>query len=314
MENESGEHHLAKKKLKNRMLEDIDTPLICFEQIYTTTETIRRRFLNYFDDLAHSGRLCVQFVSHIHQSVEPTVLDGIDFIKLACSTKEPLSKINVETRNTMMELYFSISTLLLSFVFGQLAGANALRFVFGILPTSFLIIGFILLGKYFYDFLNTGTLDETEGRSISLMYSLTLGILTGYSFGNSINNISSTCLFHMPILIALVIENISIGKLLPTMNTQSLLTFISSVSILFSFITVSFNDNSHAFPSLLLAIVNCFVLSIHSQVCLPNFQNVQEFRVTIRLHNSDLRNPNCTNVDFWVVGTISRQLQRKIVQ
>uniref|UniRef100_A0A0K0CW16 Cobalt-zinc-cadmium resistance protein CzcA n=1 Tax=Angiostrongylus cantonensis TaxID=6313 RepID=A0A0K0CW16_ANGCA len=93
------------------------------EQIQTTVETMRRRVLAYYDGVFFIGNKLITAAERARDVAEPIAYEVKDYIATATSQSEPVSQVDKDTKNNIVEMYLGISVLMLGISSGELAGA-----------------------------------------------------------------------------------------------------------------------------------------------------------------------------------------------
>ncbi|EYC32144.1 hypothetical protein Y032_0003g1425 [Ancylostoma ceylanicum] len=93
------------------------------EQIQTTAETLRRRIIAYYDGIFFLGNKILTAADRARDVAEPVAYDVKDYISNASNQTEPVSDMEKDMKNNIVELYLGISVLMLGVSSGELAGA-----------------------------------------------------------------------------------------------------------------------------------------------------------------------------------------------
>ncbi|KAL6729335.1 hypothetical protein Aduo_000402 [Ancylostoma duodenale] len=93
------------------------------EQIQTTAETLRRRIIAYYDGIFFLGNKILTAADRARDVAEPVAYDVKDYIANASNQTEPVSDMEKDMKNNIVELYLGISVLMLGVSSGELAGA-----------------------------------------------------------------------------------------------------------------------------------------------------------------------------------------------
>ena len=104
------------------------------EQLSTTAETLRRRFVSYYDGIFIVGQRVSLAAERSRDFLEPASYDLRDHVKTCMAQTEPISQLNKEWKNTLVETYLGCSVLMTGLSYGQMAGSYSLA---GILDRIF---------------------------------------------------------------------------------------------------------------------------------------------------------------------------------
>ncbi|VDM65970.1 unnamed protein product [Strongylus vulgaris] len=79
------------------------------EQIQTTAETLRRRIVAYYDGVFFLGSKIVTAADRARDIAEPVAYDVKDYVVNASNQNEPVSEMEKDTKNNVVELYLGVS-------------------------------------------------------------------------------------------------------------------------------------------------------------------------------------------------------------
>ncbi|VDO35620.1 unnamed protein product [Haemonchus placei] len=129
----------------------------------------------------------------------------------ANSQSEPLSSMDKEMKNDIVELYLGISVLMLGISSGELAGA----FVFPALLEKIFdglieVIVLLLVPTYVYlNIRKNAAMDDTERRTCLFGFCLSIGILLGHLVGGALTSVAPSVFFIPPLTLSLLTVHLS---------------------------------------------------------------------------------------------------------
>uniref|UniRef100_A0A8R1EJS7 Uncharacterized protein n=2 Tax=Caenorhabditis japonica TaxID=281687 RepID=A0A8R1EJS7_CAEJA len=79
------------------------------EQLTTTIETMRRRVIAYYDGIFYLARKVEKASERLKEVAEPAAYDARDYVNQSLAEISPLSSIDTDTKNNLVEMYLGIS-------------------------------------------------------------------------------------------------------------------------------------------------------------------------------------------------------------
>ncbi|KAK5982664.1 hypothetical protein GCK32_011248, partial [Trichostrongylus colubriformis] len=168
-------------------------------------------------------------------------------VTAANAQSEPLSGMEKEMKNNIVELYLGISVLMLGISSGELAGA----FVFpALLEKIFdrLIEVLVLFLVPTYVFLNirkNAAMDDTERRTCLFGFCLIIGILLGHLIGGALTSVAPSVFFIPPLILSLLVVT-QCAKEKIMMVGESQFSYIMGVLVLQLMMTALFGSDPYA--------------------------------------------------------------------
>ncbi|KAI6184436.1 hypothetical protein M3Y97_00595900 [Aphelenchoides bicaudatus] len=178
------------------------------EQLETTVETIRRRFVSIYDMGVKVGQRSLKLGERAIEVTESTAYDFRDQLVQACNDQEPLNAQDHETRNSLVELYLGISVLLIGLGAGQLSGSSILGPLLARIfdPFQEFLLVFMLPVYVYLSFRKNAALDETERRVWLFGLSFAQGALLGHLVGPRLVKPVPAIFFLLPLVFALLTD------------------------------------------------------------------------------------------------------------
>ncbi|KAL6729336.1 hypothetical protein Aduo_000402 [Ancylostoma duodenale] len=238
------------------------------EQIQTTAETLRRRIIAYYDGIFFLGNKILTAADRARDVAEPVAYDVKDYIANASNQTEPVSDMEKDMKNNIVELYLGISVLMLGVSSGELAGA----FVFpGLLERIFdpfieFLVLFLVPTYVYLNIRKNAAMDDTERRTCLFGFCLATGILLGHLVGGALTSIAPSVFFIPPLLLSLLMDNELIRSPLAGMERNNFLAIGGAVSSLICTIFAMLPVGYFSMAIFLLSLLHVAFLSIHFQV------------------------------------------------
>uniref|UniRef100_A0A1I7XH84 Transmembrane protein n=1 Tax=Heterorhabditis bacteriophora TaxID=37862 RepID=A0A1I7XH84_HETBA len=248
----------------------------CVEQIQTTTETLRRRAVAYYDGIFLVANRCSTVAERLRDVAEPIAYDIKDYIGNAMNQKSPITDIGRETKNNIVELYLGISVLLIGLSAGQLVGAFVLCHLFNIIFDRYVeFLMLLLVPVYIYmNIRKNAAMDETERRTSLFGYALMIGALCGHLFGPSMTDLSPAIFFLPPLIMALLIDNELLVTPLASMDRYMFLYLGGALSVTCCTLGAVIPLGHFSLPVSFLSILHVAFMSIHFQCTKEKILNI----------------------------------------
>jgi len=243
------------------------------EQIQTTIETMRRRFVAAYDLGVKVGRRSADLAEKAREVGESTVSDTYDQLVQACSEKERLDPKDRETRNNLVELYLGIAVLLIGVSAGQLSGSSVLSSLLSFIFNPFLELSLVfLLPVYVYlSFRKNAALDETERRVWLFGMAFIQGALLGHLVGIRLTRAIPAIFFLLPVIFALLTDyEISPGALYE--NRVNLLATCVALGGGLSVFAVSITVGL-SFGTIVITLAHLAILFVHFQTVIQQIKD-----------------------------------------
>ena len=183
------------------------------EQLTTTAETLRRRFVAYYDGIFVASQRIATASERAKEILEPAAYDFQDHVNLAMAQTAPISKLNTEWRHTLVEVYLAISVLMVGLSYGQMAGAYSLKTVMETVFDRYVEVGllFLIPAYIFLLIKKNAAMDDMERRSYLFGMAMSMGIIAGHLWP-SVTSMAPAVHFIPPLVFALLIDN----EIIPT--------------------------------------------------------------------------------------------------
>ncbi|KIH59585.1 hypothetical protein ANCDUO_10177 [Ancylostoma duodenale] len=221
------------------------------EQIQTTAETLRRRIIAYYDGIFFLGNKILTAADRARDVAEPVAYDVKDYVSFvianASNQTEPVSDMEKDMKNNIVELYLGISVLMLGVSSGELAGA----FVFpGLLERIFdpfieFLVLFLVPTYVYLNIRKNAAMDDTERRTCLFGFCLATGILLGHLVGGALTSIAPSVFFIPPLLLSLLVVT-QCAKEKIMMVGESQFSYIMGVLFIQLFMTALFGSDPNA--------------------------------------------------------------------
>ncbi|KJH48587.1 hypothetical protein DICVIV_05274 [Dictyocaulus viviparus] len=238
------------------------------EQIQTTVETMRRRVIAYYDGIFFIGNKIMTAAERARDVAEPVAYDVKDYVTNATSQSEPVSVVEKDTKNNIVELYLGISVLMLGISSGELAGA----FVFPIILEKIfdtyveVIVTFLVPTYVYLNIRKNAAMDDTERRTCLFGFCLVIGILLGHLIGGALTSIAPSVFFVPPLLLGLFMDNELLRTPLADMDRNTFFAIGGSVSSLLCTILAIIPVGKFSIAIFLISLIHVAFLSVHFQV------------------------------------------------
>ncbi|XGW22056.1 hypothetical protein V3C99_004764 [Haemonchus contortus] len=238
------------------------------EQIHTTAETLRRRIIAYYDGIFFLGNKLITAADRARDIAEPVAYDVKDYVTNANSQSEPLSSMDKEMKNDIVELYLGISVLMLGISSGELAGA----FVFPALLEKIFdglieVIVLLLVPTYVYlNIRKNAAMDDTERRTCLFGFCLSIGILLGHLVGGALTSVAPSVFFIPPLTLSLLMDNELLRTPLADMERNNFFAVGGAMSSLLCTILAILPVGRFSMAIFLLSLLHVAFLTVHFQV------------------------------------------------
>ncbi|CAJ0592445.1 unnamed protein product [Cylicocyclus nassatus] len=238
------------------------------EQIQTTAETLRRRIVAYYDGVFFLGNKIATAADRARDVAEPVAYDVKDYVVNASNQTEPVSQMEKDTKNNIVELYLGVSVLMLGVSSGELAGAFVFPCLLERIFDPFMeVLTLILVPTYVYlNIRKNAAMDDTERRTCLFGFCLTTGILLGHLMGGALTSIAPSVFFIPPLMLSLLMDNELIRSPLAEMDRSTFFAIGGAVS---SFLCTMFAMLPVGYFSVAIFLLSFFhvaFLTIHFQV------------------------------------------------
>jgi len=243
------------------------------EQLQTTLETMRRRCLELYDYGEHlttglGNRL--EYVREWADDAFKSVKEDGQFKQQLIADiyeQKPLDSEDKKKRNTVQELYFGLSILMMALGAGQLTGllwsASILSNLFSPLVELALVL---LLPSYAYLKLkkNFHGYDDAERRDWLYAFVFCTSVLLGNLFGYRLLA-TTPCVFFLPPFVFAMVTDIELCPKTLYRSRSRVLAIALGISFL-SMQALSFVTGMHSAVSTLAILAHCVLTAFHFQV------------------------------------------------
>ncbi|KHJ76804.1 hypothetical protein OESDEN_23576 [Oesophagostomum dentatum] len=185
----------------------------------------------------------------------------------ASTQAEPVSAIEKDTKNNIVELYLGISVLMLGISSGELAGA----FVFPSLLEKIFdpyveFITLLLIPTYVYlNIRKNAAMDDTERRTCLFGFCLSTGILLGHLVGGALTSIAPSVFFIPPLVLSLLMDNELIKSPLAEMDRNTFFAIGGAASSFLCTVFAILPVGYFSMAIFLLSLMHVAFLSMHFQ-------------------------------------------------
>lgn len=237
------------------------------EQLTTTAETVRRRFISYYDGVVLLGQRMAKAAERTKEVVEPASFDLRDHVTTAMAAAEPVTTLEKDFRYTIVEMYLGLSVIMTGLSCGLSAGALALgplleKVFYGYMEFT------LLVSVPIYVYLNirkSSTMDDTERRTLLFGMVLSVGILAGHLMPSFVS-MAPAVHFVPPLVLALLMDNELIVTPLSSMDRFQFLAISSAFSVVVSSLLGAISIGYVSFALLLATTLHVALLSLHLQL------------------------------------------------